>query len=133
MATVHYRNAILLLEGSEIQTSLNELSITYAAEMLDETAFGDTTRIRKGGLFTASISGSGFAEFGADLIEELLFGNLGSDGITVSLFPNGITEGGTTTGMGYAMRGVLAELSLGETVGNLLAMTFNVEGRGIEA
>lgn len=133
MATVHNRNAVILLNGSAIQTSLNEFSAEMGAEMLDETTFGDSTRINKGGLTTATISGSGFAESGADLIETLIAANVGTDDCIVSVYPDAVTDGSTTTGRGFAMKGVIDELTVGGTVGTLLALTFAIQGRGIEA
>lgn len=131
MSTIVYRNVVLLVDGLAMHGSLNELSVEYGAEVLDETTFGDDTRIRKGGLFTARISGAGFFEGGNGEIEQLLFTLCGDDDAVFTVFPDGVTEGGTTTGMGYGMKGVVYEFTLGEAVGNLLKVTFAVEGRGI--
>lgn len=130
MATVHYRNAKLLIDGAHLSTSLNELTVSYAAEMLDETAFGDTTRINKGGLFTATISGGGHCEFEALGIEDIIFNRVGTDGTVITVFPDGITEG-TQTLRGYAMLGVVNEFMIGGSVGTLLPITFSCEGRGL--
>jgi hypothetical protein len=130
MATVHYRDAKLLIDGSNLSASLNELSVEYAAEMLDETAFGDDTRINKGGLLTAAISGGGHAEFEAESVEDIVFNRVGTDGTVIVVFPNGITEG-TVTDMGYAMLGVVESFTLGDAVGTLLPFTMAAMGRGI--
>ena len=130
MATVHFRNAKILIDGSNLSASLNELSVEYAAEMLDETAFGDTTRINKGGLLTGRITGAGFAEFEANAIEDIVFGRVGTDGTVIVVFPDGITEG-TTTNKGYGMLGVVEAFTLGGAVGALLPFTMACEGRGL--
>lgn len=130
MATVHYRNSKILIDGSDLSASLNELSVEQGAEMLDETAFGDDTRINKGGLLTATISGGGHAEFEANAVEDIVFNRIGTDGTVIVVFPNGITEG-TQTEMGYAMLGVLSEFTLGGAVGTLLPFTMTAESRGI--
>ena len=129
MATVHYRNAKLLIDGSDLSASLNELSVEQSAEMLDETAFGDDTRINKGGLFMDVISGAGHAEFGAEGIEDIVFNRIGTDGTVFVAFPNGITQG-SVTDMGYAMLGVIEEFTLGGSVGALLPISFSVQSRG---
>lgn len=132
MATVHFRNAVLVIEGADLSVNLTDLTVDYSAEMLDATTFGATTRIKKGGLFVAMISGKGFADFGDNLIEPVIFSRVGVDDSVVAVFPTGVTEGSTTPG-GYAMKGVLSELVLGGQVGTLLPITFKVEARGIEA
>jgi hypothetical protein len=130
MATVHYRDAKLLIDGSNLSASLNELSVEQSAEMLDETAFGDDTRVSKGGLFTDVISGGGHAEFEAEAIEDIVFNRVGTDGTVFVVFPNGITEG-TVTEMGFAMLGVIESFTLGGAVGTLLPISFSAQSRGI--
>lgn len=132
MSTILYRDAVMIVSGTAIQTALNELAIAYAAEMLDETCFGDDTRVNKGGLFTGTISGSGFFD-NAVGTETILFTKTGTDDIVFALFPDGVTEGSTTTGRGYAMKGVLSAFEVGDSVGALLGVTFSAESRGIEA
>ena len=133
MATIVYKNAVVILNGLAMQGSLNELSVEYSAELLDETCFGDDTRVRKGGLFMASISGRGHFEGGTGEIEQVLFSNVGLDDVIISVYPDAVTEGSITTGMGYAMKGMLETFTLGEAVGNLLAVTFAANSRGIAA
>lgn len=130
MATVNFRNARILIDGASLHASFNELSVEQGAEMLDETAFGDDTRVNKGGLLTAMISGGGHAEFEANAVEDIVFNRIGTDGTVIVVFPNGITEG-TQTEMGYAMLGVLSEFTLGGSVGSLLPFTMTAESRGI--
>ena len=131
MATVHYRNARILIDGSSLHVSFNELTVNYAAEMLDETAFGDTVRVNKGGLLTGEISGGGMAEFEANAVEDIVFNRVGTDGTVIAVFPDGITEGAPATGMGYAMLGVVNDWTMGGAVGELLPFTMAVQGRGI--
>lgn len=129
MATVAYTTARLLLDGAELSASLNELTLNYEAEMLDETCFGDSNRVYKGGLFHASIDGKGLAEFGGDgTVEYMLYNGVGTDCV-VALFPVAITEGETS---GYAMQAVGSDFNMGGTVGDLLEITFSFEGRGVK-
>src|SRR5690348_4320656 len=106
MATVLYRNAELIIGGVSLQAALHELTIDYSAEMLDETTFGDDTRINRGGLFSGQITGSGFFD-GVVGTEVVLFPQTGTDDVIFTAFPDGVTEGSLTTGRGYAMKGVL--------------------------
>lgn len=132
MATVVYRNAKLLVNGADLSGRLNELGVEYSAEMLDETCFGADTRINKGGLFNAKISGSGLFD-NAVGTETILFGNVGVDDAVLSVFPDGITEGSLTTGSGFSMKGVVSQFNLGSEVGQLLGVDFEIESRGQNA
>lgn len=133
MSTILYRNAVVLLNGLAMQGSLNELAVEYSAEMLDETCFGDDTRIHKGGLFMAKIAGKGFAEMGDNLVEPVIFNDSGVDDEVIVVFPNGVVEGATVgDGIGYAMKGVASEYQLGGGVGALLPLSFGYEARGID-
>lgn len=131
-ATVVYKNAVILVGGGSLETQLNDLSVNYASEMLDRTTFGDTTRNRRGGLFTASIAGKGFAKQGTNLIEELLFNDVGltTESVAVVVFPDGVTDG-SQSARGYAMMGVVEHLQVGGPVGTLMGLDFAVMGAGL--
>lgn len=131
MATIVYYRARVLIGDADVSAQLSECSVDYNAEMLDETTFGDDTRIRKGGLKAAKISGKGFfdAARGPLGAEAVLFGNTGTDDTVISLFPDSVTEGSQC---GFGMKGVLSEFRLGEGgVGSVLALSFSAESRGI--
>jgi hypothetical protein len=133
VSTVVYKNAVVLVDGAAIRASLNELGIELSAEMLDATTFGQDTRIHRGGLQEATISGGGLAESGDGMVETALFTEVGEDDSVVSVYPNGIVEGSQDEGSGYAMKGVASEFQLGGPVGALLPLRFTIAGRGIEA
>lgn len=50
MSTIVYRNAYFWVNGVDYSADTAELTLNYKAEMLDETAMGDDTRVKKGGL-----------------------------------------------------------------------------------
>lgn len=129
MATIVYKSAVLLVEGRNLSAEMHDLGLTYAAEMLDKTTFGNDTRIKTGGLLTSQLSGSAFADFAA-LAPDLLYTLVGTDDKVASIFPNGITLG---EACGYAMKAVESTFSLGGTVGALDELKFAFESRGIEA
>lgn len=78
MATVHFYNAYLWINGVDMSAMCSEIALTYGAELLDETAFGDTTRINKGGLYNWSLGLTFHQEFGAALVDGLLFPLVGT-------------------------------------------------------
>jgi hypothetical protein len=133
MATVIYKDAKIFVDGYDVSGDHNELTLEYNSELQDETSFGDSTRIRKGGLTTVRVSGSGFWDNASDsLVSDAYFGLLGTDDKVVTLFADGISLG-TSTDKGFSFKGVISEYSVGEAVGNLLGFSVAIDGRGIEA
>lgn len=132
MSTVHFRDARIFVDGYDLSGDHASVEVSLAAEILDETSFGDSTRIHKGGLTVADVNGSGNWDGTAGHVDQIMFGIVGSDDKIITVFPNGITEG-TITDMGFAMKGVVEEYNLNGGVGELLAFSFAMRGRGIEA
>mgnify|MGYP001589876906 CR=1 FL=1 len=124
-----YKDAVLLCEGRNLSAEMHDLGLTYAAEILDNTAFGSDTRTHIGGLLSAQLSGEAFADFSA-LAPGLLYDLLGLDDKVVTIFPNGITLG---TESGYAMKAVQTTFDLGGVVGVIEGLKFAFESRGIES
>lgn len=129
MATIVYRNAVLLVEGYDLSGEMHDLSLTYGADMLDSTRFGADTRTHVAGLLSSQLSGDAYADFAA-LAPGLLYDLLGVDDKSVVIFPNGITLG---TQCGYAMKAVQSTFNLGGQVGALEGLKFAFDSRGIEA
>lgn len=149
MSTILYRNAVLLLSGVELTGALHDLSVDYSAEILDRTTFGADTRIKRGGLFTGKVDGKGFFDTAIG-IEGALFAEIGNSLVAATsnpayqsaaliedaifiVFPDGVTEGSTVLGAGYAMKGVVGTFNIGAQVGQQLDITFAAESRGIGA
>ena len=129
MATLVFTNAVILVNGVEISGQTNEMNVAFSSELLDETVFGSTTRLRKGGLKTFSFEGSGFFESGAGSIDELLFDAVGGTS-QITVWPTTITEGDTGA-MGFAGNGLEENYTIGGTVGTLLPVNFSFQSREI--
>lgn len=129
MATIVFKNAVVLVGGTEIHAALHELNVEYGAEMLDATVFGLNTRTNRGGLYTGSIGGQGFLVTAVGL-EAVLWPNVGVDDVVFAVFPEGVSEG--VVG-GFAMKGVLEQFDLGGPVGTLANVSWMAQTRGIEA
>ena len=132
MPTILYRNALLFINGVELTGALHDLAVDYSAETLDSTVMGADTRTKAGGMFNAKVSGKGFFDSAIGL-EALMFPVIAADDAVFTIFPDGLTEGSITTGMGYGLKGVLTTLNFGGHVGILLEITFAAESRGIFA
>lgn len=132
MATIHFRNAKILVGGFELSGDFNAIQVAFSAEMLDETAFGDSTRIHKGGLLVCDITGGGWWDGAAGHVDRILFDLVGDDDEIITVYANGITEG-TSTDKGFAMKGVVETYNLKGDPGSLLGFDFAIQGRGIES
>ena len=78
MPTVHWRNAYIAINGVDLSDDCSSLSVSYEAEMLDETAMGDTTRQNKGGLFNWGVEANFHQDFGASQVDATLFNLVGT-------------------------------------------------------
>lgn len=131
MATLILTDAKILVGGFDVSANSNEVTVEYGAEMLDATAFGDTTRKRVGGLSTARLTGRGWWD--SPVPDKNFFEAIGVDDDVVSVFPTAIIEGSTSTGSGFAFKSVVARYNPAGRVGDLFAFDLEAEGRGIEA
>jgi len=89
MATLVYTNAKLEVAGVDLSAHASEVSLNYASEMQDETAMGDDTRIRKGGLKDWSIDATFHQDFAASAVDATLFSVVGTT-VCVEIRPQNI-------------------------------------------
>jgi len=78
MATVVYNDASVVLNSVDLSDHVKSVTLNYAAEMLDDTAMGDNTRSRKGGLKDWSIDISFHQDYAASEVDATLFSLVGS-------------------------------------------------------
>lgn len=118
MATLHFRNAFVQVNTTDLSSAIASVAINYASEMLDETAMGDTTRIRKGGLFDWSVELTAHQEFGAGLWDATFFSLVGTT-VCVEVRPQNICS--TAVNPIYSGIGIVESYNpLGGDVGSLL-------------
>lgn len=131
-----FTNAKVFLGGVELTAQFNQIALDWSAESLDATAFGDTTRIKRGGLEVAAAQGRGFyqsCEPGAGLPDPALFDGVGLADEVLTIFPDSIVEGSTSTGAGFAFKVMQSQFNLSGAVGEILPFDFAAEGRGVQA
>ena len=138
MATVIYTDAKFFLSGYNLSADHNEIGLDYSSEMLDVTTMGDSTRVRAGGLDSATVNGTGFWNGGTNNADDALFGLIGEPNYrpeyaqkVLTLFPDGIVEG-TSTLKGYAMKSVLENYNIGNTVGDMLTFDLTAQSAGTD-
>lgn len=128
MATVVYRNAFFALNGTDYSDQIAELSLEYSAEMLDETAMGDDTRIMKGGLKIWAISVKAHQEFNSGKLGANLFALVGST-TCVEIRPHNTCS--TAINPNFSGIAVLENFpSMGGAVGDLLDTEFTLRSAG---
>ena len=128
MATIVYKNAVILFKGFDLSGDMNSCTLNYSVEVLDSTTFGATARTKRGGFVTTSVDASGFVDYAAGELENALYPALGADDAIVTVFANGITEG-TTTDKGYAFVAGVYQYTTGGAIGILTPFTTKFEMR----
>jgi hypothetical protein len=78
MSTIVYRNAYFWVNGVDYSADVAELTLNYKAEMLDETAMGDDTRTKKGGLKAWDVSAKFHQDFAAAHVGANFFALVGT-------------------------------------------------------
>lgn len=124
MAEQVLTNGLILFEGLNLTTQVNQAAIEYSAEPLDRTDLGDTTRKRVGGLKIAAVSAAGF--YDAAEPDATLAADLGGSDKLITLAPSP-TEGGSS----FYVRSLLSEYSplegaAGDLLGFKLAAAANM-------
>lgn len=118
MATLHFRNAFVQINAVDLSDDVESVTINLSSEMLDETAMGDTTRIRKGGLLDWSVELNLHQEFAASQVDATLFSIVGATAC-IEIRPQNICS--TTVNPRYEGIGILESYNpVGGSVGTLL-------------
>lgn len=125
MAKLVMRDARIWWDGHDFSGDHNQVALDYSADMLDETAFGDNTHIRKGGLKNVTFTGNGWWDAGDDLIDPTAFSKVGVDGNALAISPDGGDEGDVA----YFFKPVAGSYNPGATIGELLAFELTAEAR----
>ena len=101
MATVVVTNGSVTIGSTVISTACSRAVWEYSVEVQDETAFGDTTRISKGGLKTWSLTIEGNQNYATGSVNAIMFSNVGS---TISCITR--QDSGSITVLNPEMSGV---------------------------
>lgn len=128
MATLHFRNAKVEIAGVDLSASFANVTINYASEMLDETAFGDSSRIRKGGLKVWSIDLTAHQDFVASNVDATVFALVGTT-VCVEIRPQNICT--TAINPLFWGIGIIEKYNpVGGEVGTLLDAPLTIQSAG---
>lgn len=128
-------NASILFGGYKLESQFNRVAVESGVEALDETTFGDSTRKMRGGLKTVRLTGGGFYQACTGNVDPVFFESLALQDVVVTLFPEAVGEGATSTGSGFQFKAELLKFTPidGGRVGDLQVFTIDAAGRGIAA
>lgn len=128
MATVHFRNAYLWINGVDLSDHVESVTLNYASEMLDETAMGDDTRVNKGGLKNWSVDVNFHQDFASGEVDATLFTLVGST-TCFELRPHNSCS--TTINPNYTGIGIVESYNpAGGSVGSLLDAPLTLQSAG---
>lgn len=128
MSTLHFRNALVAINGTDLSDHVASVALNYASEMLDETAMGDSTRIRKGGLKAWSIDLTAHQDFAAGEWDATLWSLVGTT-VCVEIRPQNICS--TVTNPIWSGIGVIEKYNpVGGGVGTLLDAPTTIQSAG---
>ena len=127
MATELFTSLPKLYVGQyDLSGDMHKLELRYGAELLDVTTFGQTTRIRKGGLKTVGLSAEGYWSGGTDLVDDALFAKIGVQNVPIT-----IAKGGETLDNdAYLFRCIHGVYTPGASIGEMLRFSVSAEGSG---
>jgi len=128
MATLVYTNAFIQINAVDLSSHAESIGLNYASEMQDETAMGDSTRVRKGGLKDWSIDVNWHQDFAAASVDATLFSLVGTT-VCVEMRPQNICS--TAINPIYSGIGVIESYNpMGGSVGALLDAPTTIQSAG---
>jgi len=128
MATLVYTNAFIQINAVDLSSHASEVSLNYASEMQDETAMGDSTRVRKGGLKDWSVDVTWHQDFAAGAVDATLFSLVGTT-VCMEMRPQNICS--TAINPIYSGIGVIESYNpMGGSVGALLDAPTTIQSAG---
>ena len=128
MATLVYTNAFIQINAVDLSSHASEVSLNYASEMQDETAMGDSTRVRKGGLKDWSVDVTWHQDFAAGAVDATLFSLVGTT-VCVEMRPQNICS--TAINPIYSGIGVIESYNpMSGSVGALLDAPPTIQSAG---
>ncbi len=128
MATLVYTNAFIQITAVDMSAHAESVGLNYASEMQDETAMGDSTRVRKGGLKDWSIDVNWHQDFAAGAVDATLFSLVGTT-VCVEMRPQNICS--TAINPIFSGIGVIESYNpMGGSVGALLDAPTTIQSAG---
>lgn len=93
MATLIFKDPKILLNAVNLSSAFMQATIDYRHETQDETAFGDTSRVRKAGLLDWTATLEANQDYATALLDATVFDLVGASAFIFNLNP---TSGATS-------------------------------------
>lgn len=122
------KEARVFHDGYSFHTDLDQISLPYGVEELDETTFGDNTRTAVGGLETVGLAYNGFWAGGSGSVDEVLQADVATKDVPITVSMNAANDGDTA----YFSRYLWASFTPFDsaTVGDSHRFAGDASGRG---
>lgn len=119
MASLAFTDAFLSINAVDLSDRVKSVTLTYEAEMLDDTSMGDTTRINLAGLKNWQMQVDFKQDFAASEVDATIF-PLVSGGTTFTVILRPTSASVSATNPNYTGTGIISNYSpLGNQVGEL--------------
>ena len=127
MATVVWDDASFVINSVDLSAHVNSISFSYSADEIDETAMGDDTHVRKGGLKDWQFDVNFNEDFASGAVDATVFSLIGTT-TTVVVKP---TSGSvSTTNPSFTGTALINGRSFGGSVGSLLTGAITCRAAG---
>jgi len=124
MAIKVLTNARLWLDAWDLSGDLNKIAMQYGADLQDATTFGNLGgKARKGGLKSTSLALEGFWSGGVDLVDEVLWGKVGTVSVPITISDTGVAGDPGS----FSFLAGLAQYTPGAAVGEMLKFSVDAE------
>ena len=130
MASFVFKDAEVFINAVDLSDHVTAVTLNYEADLQEETAMGDFTRIRLAGLLDWSLDVTFKQDFAASEVDVTLFGLVGAAAFAVTVMAD-LTAGVGATNPRYTGNVVLATYPpFGNAIGELATTTANFQAAG---
>ena len=128
MAEIDLTNAYVSINGNDISDHVTQVTIEYSSELQDNTAMGDTTRSRIGGLKDWNMSVDLHQDFASSEIDSILFPLVGT-AFTIEV--KAVNASTSSTNPKFTGTGILESYQpLNGSVGDLATTSVPIQAAG---
>lgn len=128
MTTIALTDAYININSNDLSDYGNQVALSYEADALEDTAFGDDTHSQKGGLKNWSMEMTFHQDFADNALDEILFGLVGST-VTCAMRPTSANKG--TSNPEYSGTGLITSYKpFGNSVGELAGASISIVAAG---
>jgi hypothetical protein len=128
MATLIFDNASVTVNSVDLSDHVKTATIKYSADAQEDTAMGDDTHSKKGGLFDWSIDLEFYQDYASSKVDATLFSLVGTT-FTVIVRPDAGSV--SSTNPNFTGTGILTSYQpVGGSVGDLMMAPVTIEAAG---